>query len=528
MVQSAVPLSVSAKILILKAPDGVQILAEIDSVSVIAAIKGGNLIAHTLLQSRFMHAKEAPLSIEWLSQSVSSRDGQLFIEDCSATELAQEFGTPLFVVSETHLRRNLQQFQKEFSRRWPEGPVRIMPSIKANPLIAIRRILSDEGAGCDVFGPGELEAAIRGNVDPELISVNGSIKDRSLIHRAIEIGARIVLDSSRELDLCEEEAAALGTTARIMFRLKPCLDGLETMSDYAPDYTINSMAKLIKYGIPKSEALAMAKRVGQLEHVNLVGVHVHMGRHSKKLEVWDSWVRNTVALTAELSRLMNGWSPKEMNFGGGLPSFPDDDTDVTIKGYPGPSLSELAECITSAFRSSMTEHGLDHNGVVLEVEPGRGIHCDTGVHLSTVRYLKVEPTEANYRWAETDTSQVFLGIGGANFENPKFQFRVANRMAEDVVHKSDIVGLTCNLEVLFYQVDVPELEVGDTIALLNTGSYIEPCAQNFNALPRPGTVLVCGNQADVIKRHETVDDVFTRDSIPERLDQQIGSKRKAV
>ena len=85
----------------------------------------------------------------------------------------------------------------------------------------------------------------------------------------------------------------------------------------------------------------------------------------------------------------------------------------------------------------------------------------------------------------------------------------------DVV--TDMVGQTCNAELLSNQVKAPALEEGDVVALLNTGSYIEPMSANFNALPRPGTVLVCGDQAQLIKRHETVDEVFSRDIIPDRL-----------
>ena len=81
--------------------------------------------------------------------------------------------------------------------------------------------------------------------------------------------------------------------------------------------------------------------------------------------------------------------------------------------------------------------------------------------------------------------------------------------------KADIVGLTCNAEMLFIDHILPEMEVGDIIAILNTGSYIEPMTTNFNSLPRPGSVLVSGDQVNIIKRHETIDDVFSRDIVPE-------------
>ena len=96
-----------------------------------------------------------------ISDSLTIRDGHLFIEGCDVPTLAQEFGTPVFVISESHLRSNLRRYKVAFEAHWPEGRVRIMPAIKASPILAVRRVLSDEGCGCDVFGPGELEGALR-------------------------------------------------------------------------------------------------------------------------------------------------------------------------------------------------------------------------------------------------------------------------------------------------------------------------------------------------------------------------------
>jgi diaminopimelate decarboxylase len=111
-----------------------------------------------------------------LIEPLSVRNGHLFIEDCDTVELAKEFGTPLFVVSEKRLVDNYQRYQAAFSKYWPEGQARIMGAIKANPVTAIRRVLTREGCGCDTFGMGELELALRGGVPHEDIAVNGSIK----------------------------------------------------------------------------------------------------------------------------------------------------------------------------------------------------------------------------------------------------------------------------------------------------------------------------------------------------------------
>ena len=92
-----------------------------------------------------------------LHYPLSVRNGRLFVEDCDTVELAEKFGTPLFVVSEALLVQNARNYQAAFSKHWPEGRARIMAAIKANPITAVRRILTREGIGCDTFGPGELE-----------------------------------------------------------------------------------------------------------------------------------------------------------------------------------------------------------------------------------------------------------------------------------------------------------------------------------------------------------------------------------
>lgn len=455
-----------------------------------------------------------------ISESLSIRGGSLFIEECDATELARKFGTPLFVVSESHLRANLRRYKSAFQQCWPEGQVRIMPALKASPILAIRQVLSDEGCGCDVFGPGELEGAVRGGVNPHDISVNGSIKDRAIIRRAIDLGTRIVLDSPRELLLCEEEAAKVNKPARVMFRIKPFMVELETKSDFVPDIDIRELTQLIKYGVPTSEVLVMGPLALALPHIDVVGIHVHLGRHSKKMEVWQSWVRHCVLLTKRISESMAGWTPQEVNFGGGFPSFPDKDTDVSIQGYAGPSLEQYALGITDSFRSAMSEVSLDPSGITIEVEPGRGLHCDTGIHLTTVHNIKEEMENRPRKWAELDTSEVFLGVHGFNDE-PPFDVVFANKANQEMAIVTDMVGQTCNAELLFNQVAAPLLVQGDVVALLNTGSYIEPMAANFNALPRPGTVLVLGDCAELVKRHETVEEVFARDLIPERFQTQL-------
>lgn len=454
-----------------------------------------------------------------INTSLSIRNGRLFMEDCDLSELAQEHGTPLFVVSENHLRSNYREFRDSFSKYWPEGDVCVFPALKAYPSLALRRIFSEEGAGCDCYGPGELEGAIRGNTKPELISVNGSIKNRSIIRRAIEVGARIVLDSSQELEMCHEVASELGKTARIMFRPKPFMADLNTDSDfYPPGHPIRELTQRVKYGIPTSDVLDMGERAAKMDNIEVIGIHIHMGRHSKKLEVWEAWVEACVNVINDLNKRMGGWLPKHIDLGGGFPNTSDRDADVINKNYPTPSLDQYAKVITDAIRRKMSDFGLSTQGITLEMEPGRGIYGNAAIHLASVRNVKRELENGKRSWAEIDTAETFLGVAGSLIDDqPLFDHIVTNKADAPCTEHADIVGQTCGFELLIPNGALPPLENGDVIALLNTGAYAEPMACNFNSLPRPPSILVSGNQSDVIKRRESVEEVYARDVIPARF-----------
>ena len=452
-----------------------------------------------------------------LNRSLTVRDGRLFIEDCDVAELADQFGTPVFVVSERHLAQNLRDYRDALSAYWPEGETRIMAAIKANPNTAIRRVLTREGAGCDTFGMGELELALRGGVPPRDLAVNGSIKSRAVIRRALEVGCHIILDSPVELEYCQQEAAALGTRAQVLLRVKPYLADLELPSDFFPQRTIRNMTQTVKYGIPTSEMLPMVPRIAELDRVDLVGVHSHAGRHSKRPQFWASLVTGMVDLIDRIRALAGGsWTPGIVSFGGGMAAPHDRETRVAVTDYASPTVEDYAKVITGTFREQMHARGFDTAGILIEIEPGRGLHNETGIHLTRVQVVKHETEHIDRVWLETDTSEVFLSIGGLNV-TPPFDYVFAAKADQAATGVADIAGITCNYECLAEQAPVPDVVAGDVLAFLNTGSYIEPYTCNFNALPRPGMVMVNGDRADWIKRPETQAEVFARDVVPERL-----------
>jgi diaminopimelate decarboxylase len=455
-----------------------------------------------------------------IDEALSIRGDRLYIEECDTVALADRFGTPVHVISEDQLRRNARRFRNEFQSRWAEGQVIVMPSIKANFTLATRRILSDEGLGCDTFGLGELFAALEGGVDPALISVNGSIKDKQLIERAVSVGARITLDSARELDLVEQVAKSRGRRAVVRFRLRPEYSELDLPTDWYEEEVPMSLAtQLYKAGIPTADVRTMGKRALAMDAIDLRGVHLHVGRHTPGPEQWPPVIAGYVRLIAQLSREWDGWQPREINLGGGYPlrrdPFGRGMTRLKDRKPGTPPLADYAEVVTRSLRRELDANGLSSAGVRLEIEPGRAIYGDAGIHLARVHNIKSQKEPIPLTWVETDTSDMFLP--DVVWEHNRWTIIAANRASQPTTETVDIVGLSCQPDRIVPETRVPKLDIGDLLAFLDTGAYQDGLASNFNALPRPGTVLVHGQDAELIKRAETVEDIFDRDLVPERL-----------
>ena len=455
-----------------------------------------------------------------IDDCLSIREGRLFVEECDAAALARRFGTPLYAVSENQLRRNVRRFRRAFEERWPDGPVHVLPSVKANFTLAILRILAQEGLGCDTFGPGELYAARRVGIPPALMSVNGSTKSQSLIYEALQAGARITLDSREEVDRVREVARSLGARAKVRFRVRPTYDGLDEPSDFYDDgMPIRVAAQQYKPGIPTEDLLAMGRLVLDAPELDVTGVMVHLGRHSNDLGVRRGMVRSLVDLIAQMSEAWGSWEPREIDLGGGFATPRDPTGRMTARGRKrpaqGPSVEAYAEALTETLRRELKRHGLRTEGKILEVEPGRGLFADAGIHLTTVCGLKSQSTPLPWSWVETDTSEMFLL--DTIVERNRWTIVVAEKADRPATTMADIVGISCGFDVIVNQAEMPQTSVGDIIAFLDTGAYQDACANNFNALRRPAVVLVDRDNAEIVKRAESIEEVFRRDTIPTRL-----------
>jgi diaminopimelate decarboxylase len=441
--------------------------------------------------------------------------GRLMIESTAASDLAARFGTPLYVTSEAALRANVREWQLAVRDAWPHGPTRVLVSLKANPTIALRRILNDEGAGCDVFGPYELEIALEAGTPAELISVNGSTKPEALIVRAIAAGARLTVDSVEELAAAAAAARLLERRAHVRLRLRPDLTDLETTSEFTEHDPLGAVADAYKPGIPIDGLRAALGRL-DLEGVDLAGVHAHLGRHTSAVEPFRVHAQRLGALVGELAREMPGWTPREIDLGGGY-SYPGDPTGRALHPAPAhtPSPVEYAGAVAAGLAEGLRAAGVDPRGIALEIEPGRAVYGSAGVHLSTVLNVKRQAAPVPRVWVGCDSSEVLLSDTG--WEHSRWD-PVCTDPVTGADQEVDVVGVSCGFDTITPGARLPGgIAAGDVIAFLAAGAYEETLAGNFNSMPRPASVLVSGDRAELVRRAETLADVTRRDRLPLRL-----------
>jgi diaminopimelate decarboxylase len=492
-----------------------------------------------------------------MDDCLSTQNGHLFIEQCDSVELVREFGSPIFVYSEDQIRRNVRRFQKAFQVGWPDGPVKVMPAAKANWISAIQRILADEGCGCDIYSSGELTVALDAGFDPQFISVNGLPKDEDHIYRSIAAGARITIDSLEEVEVIERAAHDLNIVAKVRLRLKPVLSGFLDHSDFMAEGLVPTDIAALAYkgGLSYDEIMTIAPRLFQMDNVELVGFHQHHGRHHPSTRYWEEQMKAFAREMGRVCRALGGYQPAEIDIGGGfaIPRDPHNAaTDYTepaqlaalfglskilnwlgsktrykllsklidsISSKPNekmaPTIESYAEICTRILRQELPKQGIETAGLMLQLEPGRAIHGNAGIHLATVRNIKRMTSPIRWNIVTVDSSEFWFT--GGRYEHHLHDYRIANKTDLPPVEKADIIGRSCYGDRLMPTIEIPDIEVGDIFAFLDTGAYQEVSGSNFNAMPRPATVLVTGDQATIIRRRETEVDVFNRDIMPAHL-----------
>jgi diaminopimelate decarboxylase len=458
-----------------------------------------------------VQVRDSSWVVETLGDFFSVRDdGRFVVEELDCVQLAEDFGTPVFVTSEGQLRQNYRRIRDALVAAYPENDVNVMWAIKSNTSLALRKILNQEGAGGDCFTPGEIHATFATGADPELFVLNGSDRSEEAFRMAIDIGLRITLDHLDDLEIAERLARDRGKKVRALIRVKCELPSLaEVPSTFVPGITVPFEALNAKFGVTYAEAVEIAKATGGLERISIEGLHSHIGRDVHLPEHWRGYARDMVALCQRFQD-DTGVTAEILDLGGGFAEKRDPSShDLTRLAAPA---EEYARAVAEGVREGCAEHGFPFPR--LWIEPGRNLVGPTTVMISRVGNVKRTPGVCT--WVHVDASCNFLPT--VNRHNGASYHLLAGTRArardEEVV---DVVGPNCSGDLIQPRRRLPKLERGDLLIFLDVGAYNSVAANQFNSIPRPPCILVSGARADLICERETINDVFARQCIPARL-----------
>ena len=401
---------------------------------------------------------------------------------------------------------NYRRIRDAFTQHWP-APVTVMFAVKANNTLAIRAVLSQEGAGGDCFGLGELHACLAGGTDTSRMVMNGSNKDTAEIKAAIRHGVRINIDSVDEIAAIE--ALARDAPVRVNLRLKPLPPDIDAFSAafFKSAGGMLDAVRRTKWGFSRDAAAALIRQILQAPRLTLCGYSCHLGRFSS-----DPAAFGVVAaeLARDVVRLFEqtGFWPAMLDIGGGWPRQREPESRAAgmnphaIEAYADAASSALLEHLAPA-RQPIPE---------LWLEPGRYLVGNAVLLLARVGTTK---RDLGHVWMHVDAST--NNLMRTETSGAWHQVLPATRMEEPLAETVDVVGGTCIPSILAAQRPMPPLASGEAVAILDTGMYAEVLANQFNSLGRPATVLVSASGTHLVRRRETVTDVFAHHLLPEYL-----------
>jgi diaminopimelate decarboxylase len=419
------------------------------------------------------------------------RNGVLHCDDMSLTELAAEYGTPSYVYSRKTFRDHLAAFVRAFDQLEPL----ICYAVKTCGNIHILRDLGQAGAGADVVSGGELYRALVAGIPPERVVFAGVGKSETELREAIEAGiACINVESESELKLLDRLTTDLGRTVHAAIRVNPDVAGHKT-----PEKTTTGV-RGSKFGVDIERVAALFDRSVDFKHVELTGLHIHLGSPIYSPEPYVGALRKIVALIERLRA--RGHRIAMINMGGGFAA--QYETDVA------PSLDDYAAAIVPILKPFV-----DDGGRVV-MEPGRAIAANAGVLLTQVRYIKSAGT---FCVAVVDAGMSTL-IRAMLYD--AFQFiwpvepvgglvppRRAERLEMLGLRRYDIAGPICeSTDYLARERELPELVEGSLLCVFGAGAYGMAMASQYNSTPRPPEVLVDQDETRLIRRRETYADLI--------------------
>ncbi len=420
--------------------------------------------------------------------------GQLTIQNLPATELAAQFGTPLYVYDVDTIRQQIAAYRRGLATY--KGNAHLAYASKAFQCTALAQLLVSEAVGFDVASAGEIFIAQNGGADPTTMHMHGNNKTIIDLQLALDTGVgRIVVDNAAELALLSQMTQQRQQMVKIWLRITPGIP-VDTVHSYTLTGAIDS-----KFGFPIDQAKAIAQSIltePTYAQLDLVGLHLHLGSHFYDAEPVAEAIDRLLDLAKGLQQKHN-WALQELCAGGGwgVRYHPAD---------PPMPVEPFVEGLVAALQISCHQKGLDLPALTLE--PGRSLVAQAGVALYTVGGRKVIPNTRTY-----------VSIDGGLADNPrpaiyqaKYTALIANKATQSDIETVAIAGPFCESgDVLIQSVDLPVAEPGDILAVPVSGAYHLSMASNYNAALKPAVLFIENNQARVVQRREMLEDIIKRD-----------------
>ena len=438
-------------------------------------------------------------------------NGNLWVEACDVQKLAEQFGTPLYVISEAQLRFGYRQFRDAFRRHYPD--VEVLFANKSNNGLAIRHIMNQEGAGGDCFGINEMYLALLAGTDPKTLVLNGSNKQAEELEMAVQNGLCINIDAMDELGRIDEIARRLGKSVDIGIRLKLELEPLGNrvgVPMHGPG-TMKEQSDSHKWGMTREQTVEIVKTALSLVHIRLKETHFHLSRMTNDPENFAIMAREMVTWSGYI-RDKTGWIPPCIDIGGGwtFGKWYGTGPNSQLDDASAPSAEDYARACCAAIKDEAGK--LELPLPKLRLEPGRALSGPSGISIGTVGAIK---QGLRKKWVNLDISTNHLSWS-AILDWYYHAVPVVNVLgpAKEIV---DLVGSLCNSDEIAKHRNMALLSRGDTVAFLDTGGYTESCAARYNAQFLPATVLVSGQTAELISEREQLKDIVGRFRVPPRL-----------
>ncbi|MBH62397.1 MAG: diaminopimelate decarboxylase [Alphaproteobacteria bacterium] len=424
------------------------------------------------------------------------RNGELYAEDVPLSRIAAEIGTPLFCYSTATLQHHYRVFTEAFSG----VDAAFCYAVKANANLAVIRTLAEMGAGADVVSAGELERALAAGVAPAQIVFSGVGKSREELSLALDknIG-QFNVESSAELDLLSDIAASKGLTAQIAVRVNPDVDA-DTHEK------ISTGRHQDKFGIPWPAAREDYARAKVLPGIEVVGVAAHIGSQITSLAPFEAAFTKIVGIVDQLRH--DGHDIRRLDLGGGL--------GIPYEGETPPTPSEYAEMVKRVTAAVDCE---------LVFEPGRVIVGNAGVLVSRVLYIK---ESAGHTFTVLDAAMNDL-LRPSLYDAHHAIVPVRESAADTDFHPTDIVGPICESgDVFAHGRPMPPLATDDLLVIRTAGAYGAVMSSNYNSRPLAAEVLVNGDIFEIVRRHQTNEEMLALEEMPSWFDDHNVSRTRGV